>query len=210
MMQKIRWKVCGMRESTNIRAISLLQPDYMGFIFYPQSKRYVGDGFIMPSLPQNIRKVGVFVNDNLATIQEKALMLDCLQLHGEESVEACRDIRQITQKPVIKAFGVDSSFEMQQLEPYQEVVSAYLLDTKGQEKGGNGICFDWDILKKYHFSVPLWISGGIGLENIQDLLLFLEENPQIPVEVIDVNSRFEIEPAYKDVEKLRLLAELLK
>ncbi|WP_101357677.1 phosphoribosylanthranilate isomerase [Raineya orbicola] len=201
----LQWKICGMRDATNISAVASLSPHFMGFIFYENSKRFVGQNWQMPYLSRQIQKVGVFVNEtseNIASIAQK-YALDYLQLHGEESPEFCERLKQKLHLPIVKAFGVGQGFEFSNLEPYLPCVDAFLLDTQGKERGGNGIAFDWQILQSYPYSKPLWISGGISLENSLVLFEFLQQKPQIPVQVIDLNSRFEIEPALKDVEKLK-------
>lgn len=201
----LNWKICGMREATNIQAVASLLPDLMGFIFYPFSKRFVGENWQLPSLPATIRKVGVFVNEKLDCILEKIQKyhLDYLQLHGEEDAVFCQALKKLMQLPIVKAFSVGESFDFGLMEPYLPVVDAFLLDTKGEQRGGNGIPFDWKILKSYPYQKPLWISGGISLENTPLLLNFLEQHSNIPVQVLDLNSCFEVVPAYKDVEKLK-------
>ncbi|MCS6795150.1 MAG: phosphoribosylanthranilate isomerase [Raineya sp.] len=200
----LQWKICGMREATNICEVASLLPNFMGFIFYAQSKRYVGENWQMPMLPTKIQKVGVFVNESLERICQKAqkYQLHYLQLHGEESPEFCSQLQKVISLPIVKAFGVGKDFDFADLEHYLPFVESFLLDTQGKERGGNGIAFDWQILKKYPYSKPLWLSGGISMENSPLLFDFLKKNPQIPVKVLDLNSRFELNPALKDVKKL--------
>jgi phosphoribosylanthranilate isomerase len=208
----ISWKICGMREEKNIFSISNLKPNYMGFIFYPASKRFVGEEFIMPIIPNSIHKVGVFVNESVDKILSKIKKyeLSTIQLHGEETVDFCKELASECSQSIVKAFGVNEEFDFSVLEPYVSFVNAFLLDTKGQERGGNGISFDWNILKEYKLNTPLWISGGIGLENIEELFTFIRNHPQLPIEVIDINSRFEDSPALKNLEKLKTFQSLLE
>src|SRR3989338_8564466 len=100
-------KVCGLKDPENIKQVATLKPDYMGFIFYPESKRFVGDDFVMPTISHEIKKVGVFVNANSSYIIDKVdeYKLDLIQLHGDEKPEFCEVLNHIV--PVIKAFGVD-------------------------------------------------------------------------------------------------------
>jgi len=200
-----------MRDTANILSVASLEPDYIGFIFYKASKRYVDEDFLMPIIPSAIQKVGVFVNASLDYIIQKtqAYNLDIIQLHGEETPNFCQELSQNTNVPIVKVFGIADDFNFSILESYISVVHAFLFDTKGQDRGGNGISFDWTILKKYLYSTPLWISGGIGLDNISDLLTFLGNYPQLPIQVLDVNSCFEDAPALKNMEKLTKLKSLL-
>ena len=203
---QLKWKVCGMKFSGNIEQVALLQPDFMGFIFYPKSPRYVGD--LDPSSLQafghQIKKVGVFVNESAENMLKisKQFFLDYLQLHGNESLETCAKLQNEGGK-VIKAFSVGNNFDFQVLNGYKPHVDAFLFDTKGEHYGGNGTAFDWSILNKYDNEKPFFLSGGIGLENIANLQNMTELN----IIAIDVNSRFELEPGLKDVEKLKDLKE---
>ena len=208
----IFWKICGMREEKNITSICDLKPNYMGFIFYTASKRFVGENFIMPLIPDTIHKVGVFVNESVDNILDKIQRYDLstIQLHGDETVDFCKELASKCSQNIVKVFGVAEDFDFLVLEPYCSYVNAFLFDTKGQERGGNGISFDWNILKKYPFNTSLWISGGIGLENIEELFTFLKESPQLPIRVIDLNSRFEDSPALKNLEKLKAFQLILE
>lgn len=212
----MKLKVCGMREPKNIAEVLELSPDYIGFIFYEKSKRYVGDTF-QPDLQavKGVQRVGVFVNHSLDFIFSQVVryQLDMIQLHGDESAEFCaavkspihrgaRDIPKHVQ--TVKAFSVDENFDFQILEDYKPHCDFFLFDTKGKDYGGNGITFDWNILKQYDNTVPLLMSGGISLENVEELLQFIQET-QLNVHAIDVNSRFEIEPGFKDIDKLKKL-----
>lgn len=202
----LQWKICGMRETTNIQEVVSLSPHFMGFIFYENSKRFVGKNWQIPPLPTQIRKVGIFVNEtskNIVSIAQK-YALNYLQLHGEESPAFCSELSRMLPLPIVKAFSVGQNLEFSNLELYLPFVDAFLLDTQGKEPGGNGVAFDWQILKLYPYKKPIWISGGISLENSPALFEFLQKNPQIPVQVIDLNSRFERSPALKDISKLQI------
>lgn len=200
-------KICGMRDELNIHEIAQLRPNYMGFIFYKNSKRYVGLNFSKTNLIElstDINKVGVFVNeeiDEILSIQSK-YSLDYLQLHGDESPQVCEQLYLLNKK-VIKAFAVGKSFDFSVLTAYKPFVNYFLFDTKGKEYGGNGISFDWNLLKNYDGEIPLFLSGGIGLEEIE--LLNQLDYKKINIQVIDVNSKIEIEPGIKDINKAKLL-----
>jgi phosphoribosylanthranilate isomerase len=208
-MKPFKIKVCGMKFDENILEISKLQTthlqiDMLGFIFYEKSKRYVGEDFLMPPLPKNVQKVGVFVDATENYILEKTQKynLDYIQLHGNETSEFCKNLRnKIPKVKIIKAFGVKNDFNFDKLEEYENYTDFYLFDTKGNEYGGNGISFDWSILDKYNYKKPTFLSGGLGLENQQELVSFLKQT-HLPIFALDLNSRFEISPAFKDNDLL--------
>lgn len=193
-------KICGLKDPENIKQVADLKPNYMGFIFYPQSKRFVGDDFIMPAISPEIKKVGVFVNATASNIIEKIdeHKLDLIQLHGDEKPEFCEVLNHIV--PVIKAFGIDGTFDFKTVELYKNSCNYFLFDTKTKEYGGSGKQFDWTILEKYDSSVPFFLSGGIGLEEIRKI-----SNFKFQIHSIDVNSKFETEPGLKDLDKLKKL-----
>ncbi|HEY8401441.1 MAG TPA: phosphoribosylanthranilate isomerase [Cytophagaceae bacterium] len=206
----MKLKVCGMRNAENIRELVKLQPDYIGFIFYEKSKRYAGaelEPQLVLNLPSSIQKVGVFVNASIEYIKEQIekYQLHVVQLHGDEIPEACA-IAKATGITVIKAFSVDSAFDFSSTMPYESVCDYFLFDTKGEGYGGTGKSFDWSILTKYNNKVPFLLSGGIDLEHaerIKDLKGF-------NLHAVDINSRFEIEPGLKDINKIRQFIKLIE
>jgi phosphoribosylanthranilate isomerase len=205
----MKLKVCGMRESTNISELLKLSPDFVGFIFFAKSKRDVADSLdaeLLASFPDSTQKVGVFVNAELDFVKGKVEQfgLNLVQLHGDESPEYCFDLKSKGIK-VMKVFSVAESFDFNQLEAYKPYVDFFLFDTKGKERGGNGVQFDWSILKGYDQEIPFFLSGGIDLENLEQL----SELKGMNLHAIDVNSKFEIEPGLKDVGRLKELKERL-
>ena len=206
----MRLKICGMREAENIRQLLALQPDYMGFIFYEKSSRFVGetlDEELLKSFPFTTRKVGVFVNATAAYILEmyKKYELDYVQLHGEELPDFCRNLK-LKGINIIKAFSMDENFNFGKLQNYKPYCDFFLFDTKGKERGGNGLTFDWNILNKYDNEKPFFLAGGIDLENIFNAL----EISGLKIHSLDVNSKFEISPAMKDIDKIEELMRILK
>ena len=187
-------KICGMKYSENILEVSQLLPDYLGFIFYEKSSRFF-DGEI-PEISKSIKKVGVFVNATLEEIKSKIKKydLDLIQLHGNETPEFCSNLKQESIE-VIKVFSVDDDFDFQILEAYENVCDYFLFDTKGKLHGGNGFTFNWQILEKYKSKKPLFLSGGIGIEEIEKI-----KTLNLPIFAIDVNSKFETEPGLKNVQ----------
>src|SRR4051812_20261752 len=130
---KIKLKVCGMRDTFNISEIASLCPDYMGFIFYKGSSRFVGEKFVVPhDLPAVIQRVGVFVNEDAEQILQvaKSNRLDFVQLHGQESPELCRVVAKNGLR-VIKAFNVDDRFDFSGTAEYVGVADFFLFDARG-------------------------------------------------------------------------------
>ncbi|KFF19554.1 phosphoribosylanthranilate isomerase [Flavobacterium hydatis] len=194
----MKLKICGMKYPDNITEVGSLLPDYMGFIFWEKSARYF-DG-IIPDLPKSIKKVGVFVNQSQEEILSKISKYDlqAIQLHGHESVEFCQELKSKidTKIELIKVFSADENFDFEVLKPYESVCDYFLFDTKGKLPGGNGTTFDWKILNKYNSIKPFFLSGGIGLEEVETIKEISITN--LPIYAIDVNSKFEIEPGLKD------------
>ena len=202
-MGRLHWKVCGMKYPENIQQVAALKPDYMGFIFFTDSPRYVGKGLdrdLLAGLPSSIQKVGVFVNQGREEIVDLAkwYYLDLIQLHGDETPEDCRQLRDYG-LGIIKAFRLDSEFNFDLLQPYTAVVDYFLFDSRGQYYGGNGQAFDWGLLNEYKLDVPFFLSGGIG----QDLFEEVARLSMTTLYALDVNSRFEVAPARKDISQLR-------
>ncbi len=203
-------KVCGLREYKNIREVTDgATPDFIGFIFFDKSPRCVDEEAlleIIPSIPTGTQKVGVFVDATTELMLEKAhkYQLDYLQLHGNEPVKQCKELEEKGQK-IIKAFGIRPQFDFDQLQYYAPYVSYFLFDTKGEQEGGNGYTFDWQILTSYDQKVPFFLSGGISLDNVEQVKKFLHLN----IFALDVNSKFEIAPGLKDVAKLTELKRIL-
>ena len=197
----IQLKVCGMCEVENIRQVAALLPDYMGFIFYRLSRRFVGDAFRIPDdFPASIKRVGVFVNETTHEIKRLAnkYALNYAQLHGNESVEQCRELR-AHGLGVIKVFAVSNDFDFEEVKPYRSDVNYFLFDTKGMDFGGNGVVFDWKILEKYDQEIPFFLSGGISPDNVAGVRSLKGMN----LHGLDVNSGVESGVGIKDVEKVR-------
>jgi len=229
----MKLKVCGMKYVENIQEVAGLQPDYLGFIFYEKSKRNF-EG-IIPELPKGIKKTGVFVNEMLEIVisMVEEYRLEAIQLHGDESVVYIEELRkqlaerkalfteenkQIKKKKnqhyisentveVLKVFGIKDAFDFDVLKPYLEIVDFFLFDTKGKERGGNGTKFDWRVLENYPFDKPFFLSGGIGLADVEELQEL--SNSELPIYALDVNSKFESAPGKKNIEELRKFKKCL-
>ena len=201
-------KVCGLKHPENIEAVTALQPDYVGFIFYGKSPRYMAglSVDVLKNIPATIKKTGVFVNESAENITSLITEygFDVIQLHGDESPEFCAGFKgKVT---VIKAFGINEDFDFEQLKDYANNVDLFLFDTKAKEYGGSGKTFNWNILDNYKLDVPFFLSGGIGPENIAEVKNIT--HPQFYG--VDLNSRFEIEPGLKNIEKLEEAFAIIK
>lgn len=189
-----------MREETNVREVEQLGMDWMGFIFYPESPRYVGE--TLSYIPEGVKRVGVFVNedtDRLFALAEKN-RLDILQLHGDESPECCQILRE-KGFLVIKAFGItpEKPFPSELTEQYEDCCDYFLFDTRTDLYGGSGKKFGWGILSDYRGETSFLLSGGISPKDIESVRMF--SHPKCIG--IDLNSGFEISPAVKDVQLLQ-------
>ncbi len=200
-------KVCGLRDPGNIRAIATLQPDAMGFIFYPPSKRFVGDLLspaVMQELPSTIDKVGVFVNAENTEILSisKRYGLGSIQLHGDEPCEQLAELRKAAPHLSLwKAFGLSSGFDFSRLTAYEPYCDTFLFDTKTRSYGGSGQTFDWSILASYQGTKPFWLSGGLGLPHVPAILSFASSAPSFYG--VDLNSQLEDSPGLKSIELTR-------
>jgi len=192
-----------MRDPENISGVVAVLPDYLGLIFYANSKRFVGFEplpEVLKNIPVSVKKVGVFVDENpeeVVAICQK-WNLDVAQLHGNETPEYCRQIQE-KEMVVFKAFSVDENFDFSILKAYSGVCNYFLFDTKGHLPGGTGQKFNWQLLENYNGQTPFFLSGGIGSDDLQAIKIF--SHPQFFG--IDLNSGFEISPAVKDLQKIK-------
>ena len=223
-------KVCGMRDAENIREVerlftqdsSLFTQDsslptlhsslptfWMGFIFWPKSSRYVAEP---PAyLPERAKRVGVFVDEDVEQICRIArdFALDVIQLHGHESPDFIRRLQCSMvngQCSMVKAFNIATASDLEQTKAYEGLVDYFLFDTKATLPGGSGQQFDWSILEAYKGETPFLLSGGIGPDDAERVKSF--RHPRCAG--IDLNSRFEVAPALKDVKKLKEFLEKIQ
>ncbi len=223
----MKLKICGMKHNT--QKVAALRPDYLGFIFWEPSKRFF-DGK-PPEVSEAIRKIGVFVDapieEVLAKIEQYKLW--GVQLHGNETAEYCEALRHATawsstietskksskatkeiKLNIIKVFTIKDNFNFSLLRPYENTCDYYLFDTKGELPGGNGYMFNWEVLKDYSSTKPYFLSGGIGLDEVESIKKFLKKPESKYCHAIDVNSRFETGPGLKNIETLKKFKEILK
>lgn len=200
-------KVCGLRDKNNIQEVASLNPDYMGFICYEPSPRYVKDiqVNVLADLPSTIYKTAVFVNADAETINEliDTYHFDAIQLHGSESPDFADSFR--SKVTVFKAFGLDADFDFEQLNNYANKVDYFLFDTKTDMHGGSGKTFDWRMLDNYKLDIPFLLSGGLSLDNLEEVSTIT--HPQFYG--VDLNSKFETAPGIKDIDKLKKAFDML-
>ena len=196
-------KVCGMQNADNIKDVdNIAEVNWMGFIFHPGSSRYVDH---VPSyLPRYSKRVGVFVNDDKINIVRmvREFELEYIQLHGDESPEYINELRDIIPNDnikFIKTVQISSNEDIASSYRYEGLVDYFLFETKTESYGGSGKQFDWNIISEYKGSTPFLITGGIGPDDAKRIKSF--RHPLFAG--IDINSRFEISPALKDVEMIR-------
>ena len=191
-----------MKFSQNIQAVASLKPDFMGFIFYPKSPRYTEplDNAALNALPESIKKIGVFVNENIENILTTVYKykLDGVQLHGTELVGMCKELREAG-LIVIKAFPIAEAYNFRVTKPYEGVCDYFLFDTKTDAYGGSGVKFNWKMLDEYQGETPFLLSGGIAPDDAEAILKI--KYPKFAG--IDLNSKFEVKPGLKDAEILK-------
>ena len=197
-------KVCGMRDSENIRAIEQTKADLMGFIFHPKSPRFVAS--LPEYMPKKQKRVGVFVNASLEQILAKAqkFSLEYIQLHGDEPPAFCSELKNRGLK-VIRAQRIANADDIIRAESYN-MADLMIFDTKTELYGGSGKKFNWQLLENYKGCVPFLLSGGIRSDTFEEIKAFF--HPQFAG--IDLNSGFEISPALNDVGKLNNFIEKIK
>ena len=196
-------KVCGLKFEQNLIDVASLDIDMVGYNFYEPSPRYVQN--TLPIIPSKIKKVGVFVNASESNILQKVrdYRLDYVQLHGDESPEFCKKIKEII--PFIKVFRIDDHFNANHMKEF-EFCNYFLFDTATKQFGGSGKKFDWSLLKELDIKVPFLISSGIGPDDLDDILKF--RHPTF--KGIDINSKFELSAGLKDVGKVKNFADGIK
>jgi len=188
-----------MKYTQNRQEVEKLDVDFLGYIFYGLSKRFVGEtpepGLFSTEKP----KVGVFVDENAFEILalSKNLGFEWIQLHGKENPKTCQLLKRQGLK-IIKAFSVDENFDFENTLQYEKVANYFLFDIKTENHGGSGQKFNWSVLDKYDGHIPFFLSGGIGPEDAESILKI--SHPKLTG--VDVNSGFEDEPGLKNIEKL--------
>lgn len=202
-------KVCGVRETSNIKEVDALGVDFIGFIFYEKSPRNANAMVPLAfNVPTHAKRVGVFVNAKPTQIKSLALLwgLDYIQLHGDETPEEVRAVANLIHLPIWKAFRINDDFNFEFIQYYHDLVDAFVFDAAGHWYGGNGKPYDWTLLNQYQGPTPFWLSGGIGPKSPPEL-----EGFKHPYCIgYDVNSKFEVVPGRKNPERLKSFLQAVK
>ncbi|NDW19539.1 phosphoribosylanthranilate isomerase [Dysgonomonas sp. 216] len=198
-----------MKYPDNIKELDKLSVDYIGFIFYEKSPRYAGllsSLDLNQSLTKGKKRVGVFVNADrdfvLQTIDKYSL--NVVQLHGNENTDMVQSLKK--HAVVFKAFSISEVDDLKKTESYNGVADYFLFDTKTSQHGGSGQKFDWSILEHYKGNTPFWLSGGISVEDVDEI----KEINHPKLFGVDINSRFELEPGSKDIQLLKQFIKEIK
>lgn len=213
----LKLKVCGLTKRDQIDELISMNADFLGFIFYEKSPRYVLNHLSLDDIStiDHQGKVGVFVNEEMNTMIEiaKKANLNFIQLHGDENADFVFELREKlrpetgiiktirvgNQKPKIK--NQIEEIINQQL----STVNFFLFDTDSKAFGGTGKQFDWSILNEFEIPLPYFLSGGISEENIEN-----SETLKHKPFALDINSKFEIMPGNKDIDKIRQFKSFLQ
>ena len=203
-------KVCGLTKMDQIQELISLNTDFLGFIFYEKSPRFVLNHLSLEEISEinHQGKVGVFVNESIEKIVKitEKTNLNFIQLHGDEDENFISKLRKNLDEKIkiIKVFRVGETFNFQ-FSVFNSLVDYFLFDTDSKAFGGTGKTFDWQILNEIEIPIPYFLSGGISLENIHQLSTINHQ----PL-ALDINSKFEIEPGIKNLEKIKTFKSLLK
>ena len=198
-------KVCGMTQMHQVLQLDAMGVAYIGFIFYPASKRYVLATNTLEDLATlqltQAKKVGVFVNEPLASIVSiiKTAKLDMVQLHGDETVDYCKKVQE--EVSTIKVFRVGDG--LPDFNNYVSVVDYFLFDTDSQWYGGTGQHFNWEIIKNTIVPTPFFLSGGIGINDVQGIQVMAGTKAGKSMLGVDLNSQFEEQQGVKQIEKIK-------
>jgi len=204
-------KVCGISQLEQAQALDAMGVNFIGFIFYPASKRYVLANLSLAQLasfkPSNAKKVGVFVNETIAQVMTtvKEAGLDLVQLHGDEPMDYCAALNKLV--PVIKVFRVGKA--LPDYAGYANAATYYLFDTDSSLYGGTGQHFNWELIKNENFNLPYFLSGGIGPNDVHGIEVMQKTKAGKNLFVIDINSQFEINPGIKNLEKIKTFIDAI-
>jgi len=206
-------KVCGITQLSQLQELDAVGIDFVGLNFYKESPRYVigkisaGD---IKDADFDIRKVGVFVNENIIKVMKtvEEYSLDIVQLHGDETPEYSKRLSEDVE--VIKTFRINGDIKNVEsvIKKYDDACDYYLFDTGGQreELGGTGVQFDWEVLRNSRIEKPFFLAGGIGLPDVVRVKTF--DHPDFFA--VDINSRFEVNPGVKDLDLVKMFAQVLR
>ena len=203
-------KVCGMRDQDNCtRLLTEVAPDWMGLIFYAKSPRFVSEEMAAYLQPLSVKKVGVFVRETEKEMLRLSALfgLSALQLHGGESVDEVKSLREATDLELWKVVSVGETIDWNALAPFVPYVDKFLFDTATAAHGGSGKQFDWQLLENYPFATGFYLSGGINESHASALGGLKQRLPRLLG--LDLNSGFEVAPGLKNIEKLQAFTQNL-
>ena len=214
-MNSLEIKVCGITEINQALALEAMGVHYIGFIFYPPSKRYVLNALQLEDLkdfrPKSTKKAGVFVNEPIEKVLNivVAAGLDIVQLHGDEDETYCAAIKTKLSEHVklVKVFRVGD--KMPVIESFNEVADYFLFDTDSKMYGGTGAHFNWELLKGNTINKPYFLSGGIGPNDLQGIEVMMQTKAGKTLLALDINSQFEERPGVKNLEKIKTFIHAL-
>lgn len=204
-MKEISIKICGLTQEKDVLEASSLGIDFLGFVIVEESSRYVTINRLkklLKEIPSTIRTVALLVNPENHIVEKivNEVNIDFLQLHGQESPERVLEISKKSKIPIIKAIGIKRKDDIKKIRSYENIVDYILLDAKPESKkslpGGNGIAFDWKILKGFNVKKPWFLAGGLNSDNVSSAISITGAN------MVDVSSGVEVEPGIKSIEKI--------
>ena len=210
--QKTKVKICGIKDDKNLNIAIKAGTDFIGFVFYPPSPRYVEPRTALKlaeKLPKNINSVALFVNPADEDLI-KAKGLDMIQLHGNETPQRVMEIKDLAGCHIIKALRIGKSKDLEQITPYEDSADWLLFDAKPTSTqgdvlpGGTGKSFDWSLLYSINFKKPWMLSGGLNTKNVKRAI------SQLSPDAVDVSSGVEGRRGKKDAEKIQIFIETVK
>ena len=205
-------KVCGLKSVEEVECASKAGADYVGFVFYNPSPRgisYELGKSLCQVTPKGVSRVALVINPDEAMLESlKAIDFDFLQLHGSETVERVKEVKEALQLPVIKSVGVEVRSDLHLVDIYSSVADQILIDAKAPVNsslpGGNGICFNWDILEGYNWECPWMLAGGLNTRNVSKAIL------KTGASQVDISSGVEDFPGKKSFEKIEAFITKVK
>jgi len=199
-MKNYKIKICGITNERNYNDIKNYPIDYFGFIFYEKSSRYLLKNNNVNFIKSIKNKVGVFVDENINYLLElcEKYNFNVVQLHGNESEDYCKKLKN-NRIEVIKSFLINSNDDLKNINLYTNYVDYFLFDYKSKNYGGSGINFNWKLLNNIEIKRPYFLSGGISLKNINNISFIENQNN---LYAIDLNSKFEKYPGFKDIKMI--------
>jgi len=210
MRNNLAIKICGINDPESAKACD--EADYVGFVFYQKSERFV-TAFeakkISDFISNKSKRVGLFVDSDIDLIEyiTNFVKLDMIQLHGSESLSMIKTIKKKLGKPIIKAIPVKSKKDVHLSKKFESICEMILFDTKNeslQASGGTGKSFDWKLLNGYNSKKSWMLAGGLNIKNIKRAV------EQTGAPIVDISSGVELKKGIKCPKKIKQLIEYVK